>query len=150
MSEQGQIDDLINSVLADREREFFLTPAQQVKFADALARKHNLPILGERGELRVYLKIVQAIDRTIYEKNPREILDVVNDPNTSVSDEVRDALSENIADLLAVTLRLPFLPRRLKRAVIETAVNAILRALGTGRRLDDILDEVLAGGDFPE
>ena len=144
-----EAEDLVASILADGDREFFLTPAQQVKFADALARIHDLPVLGERGERRVYLKIVQAIDRRIYAENPREILEVINS-GESVSDIVRDALKENIADILLATLRLPFVPRRLRRLIIETAVGMILKSLGTGSRLDDILDEVIREGAFQD
>lgn len=128
----------------DGERNCFLTPKQQEKLATLLDREIDIPLVSDKTEAQVFLKVVQSIDRNIYKVVPAEITDIVHRGGSIVSSEVYIGLRENLAGFLADLIPLPFIPSFVKREILDTALNVILRALSEFTTIDDVIAEFFA------
>lgn len=130
-------------VAQDLASEGFLTPGQEDRIAQRLNDMIDIPFfLSEEQERRIFLKIVQAIDRNIYRVVPREILDIANATGNGVGAGMARVLRQRLPSLIADLVPLPFLPDFIIESVIETFLDILLGSMARGRSLDEMLGQL--------
>ncbi|MCV6585908.1 MAG: hypothetical protein OIF47_10280 [Marinibacterium sp.] len=128
----------------DLGSEFFLSETQQVKLAEFLDKKINLPFIRNQNEPAIFLKAVRAMDRTIRQYTPDEILRASQAPDLQIEDIIAQALKDNLVPLLSDLLRIPMLPREIRDRAVELAVDVIVSALAGLTTIDETIEEFLA------
>ncbi|NRG17919.1 hypothetical protein HPQ64_09485 [Rhizobiales bacterium] len=127
----------------DGEREFFLSVKQQERLALLMDDRLDIPFVSDGSERRIFLKVVQSIDRNIFKVVPVEIVGIVNKGDSIVSPEVYKGMKEYLAEFLASIIPLPFVPAFVKREILEFAIDVILRALSEFTTIDDVIADLL-------
>ncbi|MEM9549807.1 MAG: hypothetical protein AAGA05_01455 [Pseudomonadota bacterium] len=132
-------------VAGEDPRKFFLSEAQHEKLARYLNAEINIPILwSEEKELSILRKIVIAVDRNTMKYIPSEILDGVNDANFQLEDVLARSLKDNLVPMLASAIPLPFLPGKIKRKILEAAVDVIVDAAAQATTIDEKVEAYLS------
>jgi hypothetical protein len=122
----------------------FLSEAQVAQLANALAQKIDLPLTSERKEKKIFFKVVKAIDKYMSKYVADEILDALNSGGITISDIVAQSLKDNLTDVISDLVPLPFVPRAIKRRIIDLAIDILVRAMASATTLDEEIEAFLA------
>lgn len=125
------------------ETHKFLSDAQQIKLAEALDKKFNLPLVKGGRERAAWVKFVAALDALIAEKVQDEYLDSLNDPDFQLENAVAEVLKENLAPILAEVLKVPIIPFFLKVRLIEFLLDLMVSAMASATTIDETVEEFL-------
>jgi hypothetical protein len=121
----------------------FLSPTQHIKLADMLDKAINIPLVSNKKEKDIFLKLVRAIDSRVEAITPDEVLAAMNSKDITVAALIAEAMKDNLVPFLADALAFPFLPTSIKRRVLELVVDMLVEAAAEATTLDDKLDTFL-------
>lgn len=121
----------------------FLSPTQQAKLAKALDKKINIPLLSDRREKDIFLKVVREIDRQMERLIPDEILGALNSGSVQVEDIVSSALKDNLVPLLSDLISFPFLPRKIRDKILDFVVETLVDAMASATTIDEVIEKFL-------
>jgi hypothetical protein len=121
----------------------FLSPTQHIKLADMLDKAINIPLVSNKKEKDIFLKLVRAIDSRVEAITPDEVLAALNSKDITVAALIAEAMKDNLVPFLADALAFPFLPTSIKRRVLELVVDMLVEAAAEATTLDDKLDTFL-------
>ena len=122
----------------------FLSPGQREKIAAAIDKEINIPLVSNRRERDIFIKLVEAIDNQVNAKIPDEMLNGLNSPNIQIEDAVAEALKQNLVPLLDDLLAIPFLPRSIKRQILSFVIEMLVDAMASQTTLDEKVEAFLA------
>lgn len=119
-----------NKVSGDmNEKVEMLTKDEVEIIASKLNEEINIPILGDRSEKKILIKIVRKIDRFLYKNLPNEIYGLVRLVEDGITDEEEVILRNRLPDLINEHVNLPFLNESTERKIFEFVLNIIIDAL---------------------
>jgi len=124
-------------VEADAQEDEMLTEAELEAIATRLNNAIDLPIMNEKTEQIVFVKIVKLIDRFLYGVLPNEIYELIRVVSDGISEQDAVLIEENLAELVNRKIDLPFLSESMEETVFRVVIGTVVRAMIKGRSIKD-------------
>jgi hypothetical protein len=125
-----------DQVEADAKDAEMLTEAELETIATRLNNAIDLPIMNEKTEQIVFVKIVKLIDRFLYSVLPNEIYELIRVASDGISEQDAALIEENLAELVNRKIDLPFLSESMEETVFRVVIGTIVRAMIKGKSLE--------------
>lgn len=123
-------EEQYRKILADAdERTEMLTPDEIAIIATKLNEKVNVPIITERAEYTMLIKIVRDIDRFLYKLLPNEIYGLVRDSADGISEEEAENMSRRLAKLVNKYIDIPYIPEGIEEKIFQLGIGIIVDAM---------------------
>jgi len=125
------------SALADADKTEMLTQKEVEAIATKLNHVINLPLLNEKREQIVFVKIVKQVDMFLYRVLPNEIYELIRVASDGISEQDVPLIEENLAALANGYINLPFLSESQEETVFRVVIGVIVRSMMKGRTIKD-------------
>ena len=115
-----------------------LSENQKKYLVNKINEKINLPILGERGERKIFAFAIDKILETIKNNIPVEILPYINDIAVGLvpgGDADLDDAKEATVRMLNKEINIPFMGEKREKELFETVVDLLFNAMQKGNKL---------------
>lgn len=115
-----------------------LTKTQQNYLIDKVNERVNLPLLGERGEKRVFTHAIKKVLERLEEELPKEFIQLIDDVSDGFlpSEEAEMQKSMNsVIDFLNKKVNVPFMSEKKERQLFTIVVETLFDAMKKGNKL---------------
>jgi hypothetical protein len=99
----------------------------------------DVPFVGERAEAALFIRIVDAIDRFVYESLPCELYSLISLADNGVTQDEARVIEDSLTSYANKVFNIPFLSERTEERVFRFVVGLLVRAMVKGRSLDALL-----------
>ncbi len=113
-----------------------LSPEAIRAIATRINEKINIPILPEKAEQVVIVKVVRKIDRFLYEKLPNEIYDLITTANEGIDDTMAATLLDRLSGLINRHVDIPFVSEETENEIFDLVLKTIIEAMKTGAHIE--------------
>jgi hypothetical protein len=124
-----------------KEKEEMLTDAEVNALAIKVNNAINLPIIGEKKELRVFVKIIKWVDKQLYKLLPNEYYGLVKDATDGVTKEEALVIEERLTPLINEQINIPVLSEKMEAKLIGLVLGMIMNAMVKGFKLEEVKPE---------
>ena len=115
-----------------------LTKNQQNYLVNKVNEKVNLPLLGERGEKRVFSHAIKKILEKLEEELPEKYIQLMNDVSDgfipSEEQDVKKAMKA-IITFLNKSVNIPFMSERKEQRLFSIVIETLFEAMKKGNKL---------------
>ena len=99
----------------------------------------DVPFVGEGAEAALFIRIVDAIDRFVYESLPCELYSLISLAENGVTQDEARVIEDSLTSYANKVFNIPFLSERTEERVFRFVVGLLVRAMVKGRSLDALL-----------
>ena len=129
MTEITLTKNQLESIKNDMKGVEMLKPEE----VNALAQKVN----KAEKEFIVFAKVIQRVDRALYQLLPNEYYLLVKDSSDGISKEEAIVLEERLTELINNVVNIPILTENMERKLISVILGLIIKAMVKGFKLEE-------------
>lgn len=124
-----------------KEKEEMLTDAEVNALAMKVNAAINLPLIGEKKELKVFVKIIKWVDKQLYQLLPNEYYELVKDATDGITKEEALVIEERLTPLINEKINIPVLSEKMEAKLIGLVLGLIMNAMVKGFKLEEVQPE---------
>lgn len=124
-----------------KEKEEMLTDAEVNGLALKVNNAVNLPLIGEKKELQVFVKIIKWVDKQLYKLLPNEYYELVKDATDGITKEEALVIEERLTPLINEKVNIPILSEKMEAKLIGLILGLIMNAMVKGFKLEEVKPE---------
>jgi len=124
-----------------KEKEEMLTDAEVNALAIKVNNAINLPLIGEKKELKVFVKIIKWVDKQLYKLLPNEYYELVKDATDGITKEEALVIEERLTPLINEKINIPVLSEKMEAKLIGLVLGLIMNAMVKGFKLEEVQPE---------
>ncbi|MGB0524289.1 MAG: hypothetical protein ACPGJS_15070 [Flammeovirgaceae bacterium] len=113
-----------------------LTESRVNSLADQLNSDINLPILGEKAELKLLKEFVRKADAAFKNELSSEVYGYINNADAGIPDEQLGEVREQMLNALQKKVNIPLLKGVLKESLYSMFTDKMVDALQVGNSID--------------
>ncbi|MGC9354499.1 MAG: hypothetical protein ACP5D9_11710, partial [Mariniphaga sp.] len=126
-----------------------LTQDEIKNLAQKLNGKINIPIVGETGEEKIFIKIILKIDNFLYDNMPNEFYDLIRHSENGIDEEEAKMLVGRLTKLANKKINLPFISEKTEEKIFRFIIGLIVKAAKKNTDLEKVSAEA-EGMTIPE
>lgn len=127
---EKQFKAMLAEYHATDEHRQRMTQSEIETLAEKVNEKHfNVPLINERREGKILIKIIMKIDRFLYDNLPNELYDLIRSLDDGISDEEAKNLIKRLSKLANEKIDIPYIPEAAEYLVIRFVLALIVNAL---------------------
>src|SRR5690554_4376401 len=151
ISELNETDfgNLLDDFYAGPSLRSKLTHDEIKNLAEKLNGKINIPIIGETGEEKIFIKIILKIDNFLYDNMPNEFYDLIRHSENGIDEEEAKMLVGRLTKLANKKINLPFISEKTEEKIFRFVIGLIVKAAKKNTDLEKVSAE-LEGMAIPE
>jgi hypothetical protein len=151
ISELNETDfgNLMNDFYAEPSLRSKLTHDEIKNLAEKLNGKINIPIIGETGEEKIFIKIILKIDNFLYDNMPNEFYDLIRHSENGIDEKEAKVLVNRLTKLANKKINLPFISEKTEEKIFRFIIGLIVKAAKKNTDLEKVSAE-LEGMAIPE
>lgn len=120
---------ILDDYFAEPKKRQRMTQSEIEDVAKWLNEKINIPLINEKKEGRILLKIVLQVDSFIYDNLPNELYDLMRSLPDGISDEEAKTLIKRFAKLANDKIDIPYLPEAMEYIAIRFIIALVFNAM---------------------
>jgi len=133
---------VLDGYFAPPQKRSMMTHEEIVDLAKRLNKKINVPLISEKKEEKILIKIVLKIDRFLYDNLPNEIYDLIHSMDKGIDDEEAKRLINRLAKLANEKIDIPYIPEQMEYIAIRFIIGIIINAARKAWNLKMAQDEM--------
>ena len=137
MTEITLTKNQLESIKNDMKGVEMLKPEEVNALAQKVNKAVNLPFIKEEKEFIVFAKVIQRVDRALYQLLPNEYYLLVKDSSDGISKEEAIVLEERLTELINNVVNIPILTENMERKLISVILGLIIKAMVKGFKLEE-------------
>jgi len=143
ISELNETDfgNLMNDFYAEPSLRNKLTHDEIKNLAEKLNGKINIPIIGETGEEKIFIKIILKIDNFLYDNMPNEFYDLIRHSENGIDEEEAKMLVARLTKLANKKINLPFISEKTEEKIFRFIIGLIVKAAKKNTDLEKVSAE---------
>jgi hypothetical protein len=115
-----------------------MTQSEIETLAEKVNEKHfNIPLVNERKEGKILVKIIMKIDRFLYDNLPNELYDLIRSLDDGISDDEAKTLIKRLSRLANDKIDIPYIPEALEYVIIRFVLALIVNAMREKFNIDN-------------
>lgn len=112
-----------------------LTKKEVEKIATRLNKKIDIPVIDEKIEQKIFVKIVKKLDRYLYGVLPNEIYGLIRLADQGITEKEEQVLKDRLPTLLNKHINIPIIGEHAEREIISLFLDTVLEALKPDNKL---------------
>jgi len=125
----------LKGVTTDAKGSGMLSNDQVMRIAGIVNAKINLPVIGEKKEQIVFVKIIKLIDSKLYEILPNEYYQLVASLENGITDNEAELMTKRLTKLLNRKINIPILSEKKEAKLIKKVLGIIINAMRKNQKL---------------
>lgn len=118
-----------------------LTKEEIVKLAEKLNEKIDIPIIGEKWEAKILIKVIKIVDGFLYDHLPNELYDLVKNINDGISEEEAKEMTERFSRFANEKINIPFVSEHHEYIGLRFIIGIIVHAMRKAFDFDKAFQE---------
>lgn len=115
-----------------------LTDAEVNALAQKVNEVINLPLLKEKREFIVFVKIIKWIDKKLYQIIPNEYYELIREASDGISEEEAKLFEDRLTPLINNAVNIPILSEQKEEELIRMILSLIINAMVKGLKLEEV------------
>lgn len=115
-----------------------LTDAEVNALALRVNESINLPLLKEKREFVVFVKIIKWIDKKLYQLIPNEYYELIKESTDGISKEEAILFEDRLTPLINNAVNIPILSEQKEEELIRMILSLIINAMVKGLKLEEV------------
>jgi hypothetical protein len=126
---EKQFKEMLVEYNAKDEHRHRMTQSEVQLLAEKLNKKIDVPLISERKEGKILLKIILKIDKFLYDSLPNELYDLIRNLNDGIDDDEAKTLIKRLSKLANKKINIPYIPESLEYVMIRFVIALIVNAM---------------------
>lgn len=139
-------DEQYQTIIGNELRTEKLTKNELEIIATKINKKINIPLIGEEKEQMIISKIVNRMDKFIYDNLPDEVYGLIHTMDDGIIDEKEfELIKERISKLINNFINIPIINEKKEEKIINIFLNIIFNSMKKGNSIikskeNDLID----------
>lgn len=139
---ESQFQAMLDDYNAEDMRRQRMTQSEIEKLAEKVNKEIDIPLIGERKEGKILLKIILKIDRFLYNNLPNEIYDLVRSLEDGISDKEAKNLVKRLSKLANREINIPYVPELLEKQLFIFIIALIINAMRNSWNIEKSCEKI--------
>lgn len=123
-----EFTQLLDDYFAPPVKRSKMTEEEIKDLAERVNRKVNIPMITERREERILIKIIIKIDRFLYDNLPNELYEMIRSLDRGIDDAEAKRLIKRLSELANKYINIPYIPEQAEYIAIRFVIGIIINA----------------------
>lgn len=145
---EGQFKEMLSGYYAKDELRQRMTQDELQKIAEKVNKEIDIPILNERREGKILLKIILKVDTFLFNNLPNEIYDLIRSLDDGISEIEAKSLVRRLAKLANQKINIPYIPEALEYVLFNFTIALVVNAMRNKWNIDKAINR-LSKKDIP-
>lgn len=126
---------------ADEHRKR-MTQSEIQSLAKKVNQEIDIPLIKERKEGKILLKIILKVDRFLYDNLPNEIYDLIRSLDDGISEQEAKTIAKRLAKLANAKIDIPYIPESIEYVLFNLIIGLIVNAMRKKWDIDTAISKV--------
>jgi uncharacterized protein YfkK (UPF0435 family) len=127
--DEGKLRLILDEYFALPEKRQRMSPEEIETIANALNEKIDIPLINEKTEARILIKIVLEVDNFFYNNLPNELYDLIRSLPEGIDDDEAKNLIKRLSKLANEKIDFPYLTEQMEYTAIRFIVAIVINAM---------------------
>lgn len=126
---EAQFKQMVADFNAKDERRQRMTQSEIETLASKVNKEIDIPIISEKKEGKILLKIILKVDRFLYDNLPNELYDLIRSLDDGISEKEAKTLVKRLAKLANKNIDIPYIPEPLEYVLFNLIISLVINAM---------------------
>lgn len=146
---EKQFKEMLSDFHAKDDNRQRMTQAEVENLAAKVNAEIDIPIVSERREGKILLKIILKVDRFLYDNLPNEVYDLIRSLDDGISEQEAKTLARRLAKLANKKIDIPYIPESLEYVLFNLIIGLVVNALRKNWNVEKSIRKI-SKSDIPD
>lgn len=146
---EKQFKEMLAYYHAKDEHRQRMTQAEVQDLAEKVNKEINIPLINERREGKILLKVILKIDRFLYDNLPNEIYDLIRTLDDGISEDEAKNLVKRLVKLVNNKIDIPYIPEPFEYILFNLIIGLVVNAMRNKWNIEKAISKV-SRNDIPD